>query len=139
MEEELRQQNILYIPIIILQDTTSTTSVFTSPNVKTDPLRCVISIDQQSIVMDLSPKGLNVVEIHNVPVVTLKGEAKSYSTVMYYLRQLSFSSQKHPSLLKVQFQFSMNRVNQFCWVIRKAFCVGAGACAQNPPTAFHVL
>jgi hypothetical protein len=36
-------------------------------------------MDQSSIVMYLSLKGLNAVEIHNDPVATLKGEATSYS------------------------------------------------------------
>jgi hypothetical protein len=56
----LSQQNILHIPIIILQYTTSTTSVFTSPGVKTDPLRSVISMDQQSVVVYLSLKCVNL-------------------------------------------------------------------------------
>jgi hypothetical protein len=38
-------------------------------------------MDQQSIVMYLSLKGLNAVEIHNDLVATLKGEAKLDSTV----------------------------------------------------------
>jgi hypothetical protein len=59
-----------------------------------DPFRSVISMDQQSIVMDLSRKGLNVVEIHNDLVTTLKGEAKSYSTVTDHLRKPRFSSSK---------------------------------------------
>jgi hypothetical protein len=87
--EGLSQQSILYIPIIVFQYATNTAPVFTSPNVKTDLLRPVISIDHQSIVMYLSLKGLNVVGIHNDLVVTLKGEAKSYSTVIYDLRKPS--------------------------------------------------
>jgi hypothetical protein len=51
-------------------------------------------MDQQSIVMYLSLKGLNAVEIHNDLVATLKGEAKSHSIVTYYLRKLSSSSPK---------------------------------------------
>jgi hypothetical protein len=51
-------------------------------------------MDQQSIVTYLSLKGLNQVEIHNDLVATLKGEAKSYSSVTYYLRKLSSSSPK---------------------------------------------
>jgi hypothetical protein len=51
-------------------------------------------MDQQSAVMYLSLKGLNAVEIHNNLAATLKTEAKSYSTVMYYLRKLSSSSPK---------------------------------------------
>jgi hypothetical protein len=61
----------MYIPITILQHTTSVTSVFTSPDGKTDPLRSVISIGQQSIVIYLSLKGLSAVEIHNDLVATL--------------------------------------------------------------------
>jgi hypothetical protein len=94
--EGLGQQNILYIPITILQHTTGMTSVFTSPDVNTDPLRSMISVDQQSIVMDFSLKGLNAVEIHNDLVATFKGKAKSYSTVTYSLRKPSFSSPKTP-------------------------------------------
>jgi hypothetical protein len=41
-------------------------------------------MDQHSIVMHLSLKGLNAVEMHNDLVATLKGEAKSCSTVTYY-------------------------------------------------------
>jgi hypothetical protein len=55
-----------------------------------------MSIGQQSIVMYLSLKDLNVVEIHNDLVATLKGEAKSYITVTYCLRKPSFSSPKTP-------------------------------------------
>jgi hypothetical protein len=51
-------------------------------------------MDQQSITMYLSLKGLNAVKIHNNLVATLKGEAKSYSTVADYLRKPSFSSPK---------------------------------------------
>jgi hypothetical protein len=63
----------------------STTSVFTCQDVKTD---------QQSIVMYLSLKDLNAVEIHNDFVATLKGEVKSCRAVTYDLRKLSFSSPK---------------------------------------------
>jgi hypothetical protein len=80
----------------ILQDTTSTTSLFTSLDVKTDPLRSVISMDQQSIMMYLSLKGLNAVGIHNDHVATLKGEATPYRTATYYLRKASFSSPQTP-------------------------------------------
>jgi hypothetical protein len=99
MLEGLTQQNILYIPIAILQHTVSTRSVFTSPDVETDRLRSVISMDQQLIVMYLSLKDLNAAEIHNDLIATLKGEAKSYRTVAYYLRKPSFLSPKtsHPS------------------------------------------
>jgi hypothetical protein len=51
-------------------------------------------MDQQSIVMYLGLKGLNAVEIHNGLVATLKGEAKSDSTVTDYLRKPSISSPK---------------------------------------------
>jgi hypothetical protein len=44
--------------------------------------------------MYLSLKGLNAVEIHNGLAATLKGEAKSDSTVTPYLRKPSFSSPK---------------------------------------------
>jgi hypothetical protein len=66
------------------------------PDVKTVPLRSVISMNQQSILMYLSPKGLNAVDIHNNIVATLKGEVKSGRTVTYYLRKPSFSSPKTP-------------------------------------------
>jgi hypothetical protein len=46
--------------------------------------------------MYLSLKGLNAVEIHIDLVVTLKGEAKSYSTVVHHLRKPSSSSPKTP-------------------------------------------
>jgi hypothetical protein len=71
-------------------------SVFTSPDVQTDPLRSVISIDKQSIVMYLRLKSLNAVEIHNDLVATLKGEGKSDGTVTYYFRESSFSSPETP-------------------------------------------
>jgi hypothetical protein len=71
-------------------------SVFTSLDVKTDPLRSVISMEQQSIVMSLSLKGLSAVEIHNDLVARLKSEAKSDSTVPYYPHKPSFSSPKIP-------------------------------------------
>jgi hypothetical protein len=47
-------------------------------------------MDQQSIVMYLSLKDLNAVEIHNDLIATPKGEAKSDSTVTYYFRKPSF-------------------------------------------------
>jgi hypothetical protein len=53
-------------------------------------------MDQQSIVMYLSLKDLNAIEIHNDLVATLKGEARFYGTVTYYLRKPSFSSPKTP-------------------------------------------
>jgi hypothetical protein len=77
-------------------------------------------MDQQSTVMYLSLKGLNAVEIHNDLVDTLKGEAKSYSTVTYYLRKPSFSSPRHPSLLRVQLQFSTNRRIHGFWQLSDA-------------------
>jgi hypothetical protein len=55
-------------------------------------------MNQQSIVMYLSLKGLNAIEIHNVLVATLKGEAESDSTVRYYLRKPSFSNPKTSQL-----------------------------------------
>jgi hypothetical protein len=51
-------------------------------------------MNQQSIAMYLSLKGLNAVEIYNDIVVTLKGEAKSYRTVAYPLCKPNFSSPK---------------------------------------------
>jgi hypothetical protein len=51
-------------------------------------------MNQQSIVMYLSPKGVNAIEIDNDLAATLKGETKSYSTVTYYLRKPKFSSPK---------------------------------------------
>jgi hypothetical protein len=94
VSEGLSQQNILYIPIAILQHTASTRSVFTAPDVKTDRPRSVISMDQQSIVMYLSLKNLNAVEIHNNLITTLKGELKSYSIIAYYICKPSFLSPK---------------------------------------------
>jgi hypothetical protein len=51
-------------------------------------------MDQQSVVMCPSLKGLNTVELHNDLVATLKGEAKFYDTVKYTLRKPSFSNPK---------------------------------------------
>jgi hypothetical protein len=51
-------------------------------------------MDQQSIAMYLSLKGLNAGETHNDLVATLQSEAKSYSSVTYYLLKPSFSSPK---------------------------------------------
>jgi hypothetical protein len=77
----------MYIPITILQRATSTMSVFTSPDIKRNLLRSVISTDQQLIVMYLSLKRLNAVKIHNDLVATLKGEVNSDSTITYYPRK----------------------------------------------------
>jgi hypothetical protein len=92
VEERLIQQNILYIPMTILQHATSRVSVFTSLDVKADPSRTVISMDQQSIVTYLSLNGLNAVEIHNNLVATLKGEEKQYRNVTYCLRRIHVSA-----------------------------------------------
>jgi hypothetical protein len=129
--EGLGQQNILYIPLTILQYTT-TTSAFTSPDVKTDPSRSIVSMNQQSVVMYLSVKGLNGVEIHNDFVATLKGEAKFYSTVTYYLRKPSFSSPKTPHPLRVQLQFLMNWMKQSCWLYLKSFSRQCGSLRAEP-------
>jgi hypothetical protein len=51
-------------------------------------------MDEPSIMMHLSLKDLTAVEIDNDLVARLKGEAKSDSTVRYYLRKPSFSSPK---------------------------------------------
>jgi hypothetical protein len=96
VQEGLSQQNTLYIPNTILQHTASTTYVFTSPEMKTEPLRSVISMDQQSIVMYLSLKGLNAVKIYNELVATLKGEAKFSGPAKHYLCKPSFSNPKTP-------------------------------------------
>jgi hypothetical protein len=53
-------------------------------------------MDQQSIMMYLSLKTLDAGEIHNDLIATLKGGAKSYSTVTRYLRKPSFLSPKTP-------------------------------------------
>jgi hypothetical protein len=53
-------------------------------------------MDAETIVMYLSLKGLNTVEIHKNLVATLKGEAKSDSTVSYDLRKPSFWRPKTP-------------------------------------------
>jgi hypothetical protein len=84
----------MYIPIARLQHTTSAMFVFTFLDVKTDPSRSFLSMDQQPGVMYLSLKGLNAVEIYNDLVATLKGDAKSDSTVTYYFCKPSFSSPK---------------------------------------------
>jgi hypothetical protein len=101
VHEGLSQQNILDIPITILQYVTNTMSVFTAPDIKTDPLRSGISMNQQSIVMYLGLKGLNAVESHNGLVAILKGEVKSYGTATHYLRKPSFSGPKtfHPEVI----------------------------------------
>jgi hypothetical protein len=90
------QQNIFDISGTVLQHTTGTTSVFISPDVETDTLRSLISMDQQSIVTYLSLKGLNAVEIHNDFAATSKGEAQFYNTVTYYFHKPTFSSQNTP-------------------------------------------
>jgi hypothetical protein len=54
-------------------------------------------MDFQSIVMYLSLKGLNAVEIHSDLVAILKGEAKFYRIVACHLRNPSFSSPVIPS------------------------------------------
>jgi hypothetical protein len=46
--------------------------------------------------MHLRLKGRNTVQIHNDRVSTLKDEAKSSNTFMYYTRKPSFSSPKTP-------------------------------------------
>jgi hypothetical protein len=71
-------------------------SVFTSLEVKTDQLRSVISMDQQSVVMYFSLRGLNAVEIHNDLVATLKGEARSSGIVTDYLCKPNFSNPTTP-------------------------------------------
>jgi hypothetical protein len=86
----------MYILIPILQHTKSTKYVFTSQVVKTDLLRSVISMDQQSVVRHLSLKGLDAIEMCNDLIATIKGMVKSYSTVTYYLRMSTFSSPKTP-------------------------------------------
>jgi hypothetical protein len=72
-----------------------TPSVFPDPRPhrSTHPL---ISKDHRLILMYLSLKGLNTVEIHSDLVATFKGDVKSYSTVTYSLRRPSFSSPKSP-------------------------------------------
>jgi hypothetical protein len=69
---------------------------FTFPDMETDPSRSVISMDQQLIVMYLSLKGLNTVEIHNVLVAIRKGETKFYSILMCNFHKPSFSRPKTP-------------------------------------------
>jgi hypothetical protein len=117
----------------------STTSVFASPDVKTDPLRFVVSMDQQLIMMYLSLKGLNAVEMHNDLIATLKGEAKSSRVITYYLRKASLSSQKHPSLLRAQLQFSPNRMKQSCWLYLKSLSRRCGNLRAEPIDTFHSL
>jgi hypothetical protein len=75
-------------------------------------------MDQQSIVMYLSLKGLNAVEIHNNLVVTVKLEAKSYSIVTDCLRKASFSSPKTPQPSKSPALI----LNQLDEAILLAFC-----------------
>jgi hypothetical protein len=69
---------------------------FPSPEIKMDLLRSGISMDQQSVVMYLSLKGLNAIEIHSDLVAALKGEAMFSSTITYSLRKPSFSGPKTP-------------------------------------------
>jgi hypothetical protein len=71
-------------------------------------------MDQQSIVMYLSLKGLNAVEIHNDLVATLKGEAKSYSLSRTSSTNRVSRAQRHSGLLRAEFQFSMNQMKEFC-------------------------
>jgi hypothetical protein len=58
VQEGLNQQNIPYIPITNLQDTTSTRFIFTSPDLEPDPSRSIISMDHQSTMRYLSLNGL---------------------------------------------------------------------------------
>jgi hypothetical protein len=51
-------------------------------------------MDQQSIAMYLGLKDSNAVDIHNDLVATLKGEAKSSSTVTYLPPQAEFIDPK---------------------------------------------
>jgi hypothetical protein len=53
-------------------------------------------MDQQSIMMYRSLKGLNAVEIYNALVSTLESEEKSYRAVTHYLQKSSCSSPKTP-------------------------------------------
>jgi hypothetical protein len=56
-------------------------------------------MDQQSIVLYLSRKGLSAVAIHDDPVATLGAEAMSYRFVTRYLREAIFASSNPPDPL----------------------------------------
>jgi hypothetical protein len=56
-------------------------------------------MDQQSIVLDLSRKGLSAVAIHDNLVATLGAEAVSYPSVTHYLREVIFTSSNPPDPL----------------------------------------
>jgi hypothetical protein len=56
-------------------------------------------MDQQSIVIYLSRKGLSAVAIHNDLVATLCAEAVSYPSVTRYLREAIFASSNPPDPL----------------------------------------
>jgi hypothetical protein len=51
-------------------------------------------MDQCSNVIDVKRKGLTAIEIHRYLVVALEPEAVAHSLVTFYLRSLSFRSQK---------------------------------------------
>jgi hypothetical protein len=84
------------------------------------------------MVMYLSLKGLNAVEIHKDLVATLKSEAKSDGNIKEYLRKRSFSSSKIPSLLRVQLQFSMSRMKQSCSLYLKSLSRRCGSLRAEP-------
>jgi hypothetical protein len=56
-------------------------------------------MDQQSIVLYLSMKGLSAVPIHDDLVATLGAEAVSYPSVTCYLREVIFASSNPPDPL----------------------------------------
>jgi hypothetical protein len=56
-------------------------------------------MDQQSIVLYLSRKGLSAVAIHDDLVATLDAEAVSYPSVTRYLREAIFASSNPPDPL----------------------------------------
>jgi hypothetical protein len=56
-------------------------------------------MDQQSIVLYLSRKGLSAVTIHGDLVASLGAEAVSYPSVTCYLREAIFSSSNLPDRL----------------------------------------
>jgi hypothetical protein len=56
-------------------------------------------VDQQSVVVHLSRKGLSAVAIHDDLVATLGSEAVSYPSVIRYLREAIFASSNPPDPL----------------------------------------
>jgi hypothetical protein len=89
-------------------------------------------MDRQSIVIYLSLKDLNAVEVHNDLVTTLKGEARSSGIVTYHSASRVSRAQRHPRVLRVQLQSSTNRMKQSCWLYLKSLSRRCGSLCPEP-------